>query len=192
MSEKNVKSSHKPSERRKLGKRLSYPLVDSNGILVEKDRRVRIEPGEQADEQNRKDLINSNTAPELPQVADDNKFKNTGPGSVKNIELVFQKWRITLSPQEKRCTLGRDPNCDLVLLNRFATRRHGRIEWRDGEFYFCDHSFNGTYIDFNDGRSTHICRDDIVLCGAGVLSLGKPTSVDTDFLITFTVKESSA
>ena len=170
MSEKN----QKPAERRKWGKRPGYPFVDSTGILVNENRRVRIDPRQQAPGESRIGSGNFDGAPESA---------NTGA----RIELVFQKWHISLSPQEKRCSFGRDQNCDLVLLNRFASRRHGRVEWRNGRFYFCDHSFNGTYIDFNDGRSAHICRDEIILSGSGVLSLGKPTNVDTDFLIRFTI-----
>ena len=103
------------------------------------------------------------------------------------MELIFQKWHVKLTAQEPRCSIGRDKECDLVIANRFASRRHGRLEWRHDHFYFCDHSFNGTYIEFDDGRLTHICRDEIILSGSGVISAGKPTDVDTDFLIKFII-----
>ncbi len=187
-------------ERRKWAKRPTYPFVDSSGVLVTKNRRRTIdirEPDEQTSGRrgsDKKQLETSDTAPELPSILRDEEFTNarvptleTSANVAQAMELSFQKWRINLSQQEKRCSLGRDQNCDLVVLNRFSSRRHGRIEWRHGQFYFCDHSFNGTYIDFDDGRTTHICRDEIILSGSGVLSLGKPSNVDKEFVIRFII-----
>ncbi len=202
MSQKSVKKTDESTEKRKWGKRPTYPFVDSNGILVTKNRRRTIEVRETSQEISKSEipvldteqLENSDTTPELPQILNENEMTNALPRAVEPrsstdqlMELVFQKWRINLSAKETRCSLGRDQSCDLVLLNRFASRRHGRIEWRNGRFYFCDHSFNGTYIDFDDGRSTHICRDEIVLSDSGVLSLGKPTNVEKDIIVRFVI-----
>ncbi len=202
MSQKQPKSEEKPIERRKWGKRPTYPFLDSSGVLVTKNRRRSIDIREESTENNsggRRSSDNiaiddSDTAPELPSILHDDDFKNVGVPTLETtsnvaqaMELSFQKWRINLSQQEKRCSLGRDQNCDLVVLNRFSSRRHGRIEWRNGQFYFCDHSFNGTYIDFDDGRTTHICRDEIILSGSGILSLGKPSNVDKEFVVRFII-----
>ena len=202
MSQKQPKSEEKPIERRKWGKRPTYPFVDSSGVLVTKNRRRSIDIREESTENNSGgrrssdniSIENSDTAPELPSILHDDDFKNVGVPTLETtsnvaqaMELSFQKWRINLSQQEKRCSLGRDQNCDLVVLNRFSSRRHGRIEWRNGQFYFCDHSFNGTYIDFDDGRTTHICRDEIILSGSGILSLGKPSNVDKEFVVRFII-----
>ena len=202
MSQKQFKPEEKPSERRKWGKPPSYPFVDSTGVLVTKNRRLSIDTGDDEDQSTgrrasdrQEQLVDhSDTAPELPSILRDNDFTNVGIPTLETsthvaqaMALVFQKWRVNLSAQEPRCSLGRDRNCDLVLLNRFSSRRHGRLEWRNGQFYFCDHSFNGTYIDFNDGRTTHICRDEIILSGSGVLSLGKPSNVDKEFVVRFII-----
>ena len=201
MSQKQLKSDQKPAERRKWGKRPTYPFVDSSGVLVTKNRRRSIDIRETEKDQSqgrrtsdKQVLDDSDTAPELPSILKDHDFTNVGVPTLETssnvaqaMELSFQKWRINLSQQEKRCSLGRDQNCDLVVMNRFSSRRHGRIEWRNGQFYFCDHSFNGTYIDFDDGRTTHICRDEIILSGSGVLSLGKPSNVDKEFVVRFII-----
>ena len=203
MSQKSAKQSQEPSERRKWGKRPTYPFVDSNGVLVTKNRRRSIEIREddeilENDEKiptlEQEQLEGIDTAPELPAILRENEMTNAPAGEVQSqssndqyMELKFQKWNIRLSAQETRCSLGRDQTCDLVLLNRFSSRRHGRMEWRNGRFYFCDHSFNGTYIDFDDGRSTHICRDEVVLSGSGILSLGKPTNVEKEFVVRFEI-----
>lgn len=200
-----MKSDDKPQERRKWGKRPTYPFVDSTGVLVTKNRRRSIDvresdnptPGRRTIDNSgdRASLNVSDTAPELPAILRDDDLTNanlpqleTAAKSANVMELSFHKWRINLTQEEKRCSLGRDQNCDLVILNRFSSRRHGRIEWRNGHFYLCDHSFNGTYIDFDDGRSTHICRDEIILNTSGVLSLGKPSNVDKEYIIRFDIR----
>ena len=200
MSQKQRKSEDKPIERRSYGKRPSYPFVDSSGVLVTKNRRRSIDLRDSEEQSHGRrasdklDLNQSDTAPELPSILRDTDFTNAGVPTLDTssnvaqaMELSFQKWRINLSQQDKRCSLGRDQNCDLVVLNRYSSRRHGRIEWRNGQFYFCDHSFNGTYIDFDDGRTSHICRDEIILSGSGILSLGKPSNVDKEFVIRFII-----
>lgn len=201
MSQKRLKSEEKPLERRKWGKRPTYPFVDSSGVLVTNNRRRSIDVRETNSQSSNgrragdnQSIEQSDTAPELPSILQDHDFTNvavptleTSTNVAQVMDVSFQKWRISLSQQEKRCSLGRDQNCDLVVLNRFSSRRHGRIEWRNGQFYFCDHSFNGTYIDFDDGRTTHICRDEIILSGSGYLSLGKPTNVDKNFVLRFII-----
>ena len=203
MSQKSTKSELAPPERRLWQKRPTYPLVDSNGNLVSKNRRQDRDGNEsntsagidlEFTQDDLEELGISDTDPDLPSLLTRDSISNTLIPTLDSsvtpshsLELTFQKWQITLSAQEPRCSIGRDKECDLVIANRFASRHHGRLEWRHDHFYFCDHSFNGTYVEFDDGRFTHICRDEIILSGSGVVSAGKPTDVDTEFLIKFIV-----
>lgn len=192
----------KPSERRKWGKRPNYPFVDSTGVLVTKNRRQSLEVRDPKtkddmatiDEQVKQAL---NTASELPPLLTETHNELSFGSSSQIIraaenkhslmKISFQKLSLEVSAEVPRCSLGREKSCEIVVNNRFSSRRHGRIEWRNGHFYFCDHSFNGTFIDFEDGRKSHICRDEIILTGSGHLSLGKPTHVDKEFIITFSI-----
>ncbi|MEM8844940.1 MAG: FHA domain-containing protein [Pseudomonadota bacterium] len=203
MSQKHNKSESTPPERRLWQKRPTYPLVDSNGELVTKNRRQDRDGNENSasaridlefTQDDLEELGISDTDPDLKSLVHNDKLTNpriptleTSVTISHSMELQFQKWRIALSADEPRCSIGRDKECDLVIPNRFASRRHGRWEWRHDQFYFCDHSFNGTYIEFDDGRFTHICRDEVVLSGSGVLSAGKPTDVDNQFIIKFVI-----
>ena len=203
MSQKYTKSELDPPERRLWEKGPSYPLVDSNGVLVTKNRRQDREGNEnnasagidlEFTENDLDELGISDTNPDLPSMLTRDKLTSTRIPTLDSsvtlshsMELVFRKWSITLSAEEPRCSIGRDKGCDLVLPSRFASRRHGRWEWRNDHFYFCDHSFNGTYIEFDDGRFTHTCRDEIILTGSGVLSAGKPTDIDKDIVIRFVI-----
>ena len=90
MSQKQFKSDDKPSERRKWGKRPTYPFVDSRGVLVTKNRRLSIDIRDNEDEQanqgqmsgrrasDKEALDNSDTAPELPSILRDNDLTNAG------------------------------------------------------------------------------------------------------------------
>ena len=202
MSEKAANQEDKPVERRKWGKRPTYPFVDSNGVLVTNNRRRSLEVRENAPEeenaapQDEQEFNSADTAPELPPILTDThselqsgtaQLKHVADSLHKLMEIEFQYNRVSVTADNRRCGMGRDKSCDIVVLNRFSSRKHGRVEWRNGRFYFCDHSFNGTYIDFDDGTTTHICRDEIILADSGYLSLGKPTHVDSDFIIRFTI-----
>ena len=88
MSEKQFKPDEKPSERRKWGKRPTYPFVDSRGVLVTRNRRLSIDVRDEDDNQenqgqisgrrasDREAIDSSDTAPELPAILRDNELTN--------------------------------------------------------------------------------------------------------------------
>ena len=68
--------------------------------------------------------------------------------------------------------LGRSEECDLVVGAELASRFHARIEIRRGNFVLTDQSTNGTYVRSDDGNTSYLRRDEMVLKGDGVISLG--------------------
>jgi len=98
---------------------------------------------------------------------------------------------LTLGP--KQCELendtdsisiGRDESCDLVVGASLASRKHAYCELRRGKFVVVDEGTNGTYVQANGGDEVYLRREEMVLRGEGVISLGKPvTEADTAFLI---------
>lgn len=202
MSKDAMNKQDKPSERRKWGKRPNYPFVDSTGVLVTKNRRQALDVRDPKLDENKATIDEQvkealNTASELPPLLTEthnelsfgssSQFIRAAENKHSLMQIEYQQLKLEVSAEVHRCSLGRDKSCDIFVNNRFSSRRHGRIEWRNGHFYFCDHSFNGTFIDFEDGRKSHICRDEIILMGAGSLSLGKPTHVDKEFIISFSI-----
>ena len=213
MAEKQRQNDQDQQERRKWSKRPTYPFLDSNGVLVTKNRRRKLEVREQSEpsqELSIPPIDNAQVEGESDDAYEDlmiptveeaplpkseaSKAQSVTPkhepapltsSNSGELTLTFQQWNIVLSEQNTRCSLGRDKTCDLVIPNRFASRRHGRIECRNGQFYLCDHSFNGSYIKFDDGKKIHICRDEIHLYGQGVLSLGKPVNIEREVVIRF-------
>lgn len=83
--------------------------------------------------------------------------------------------------------LGRGDNCDLVVNAKHVSRRHARIEWRLGEFVLIDESRNGTYVTTPEREGIHLRREEIVLSGSGIISLGAPIEADTEHLIHYSV-----
>jgi hypothetical protein len=56
-----------------------------------------------------------------------------------------------------RLTIGREPSCDVVLKSKYASKRHARLELRDGAYFIADlGSTNHVYV--NDDLILGPCR----------------------------------
>jgi adenylate cyclase len=97
-------------------------------------------------------------------------------GTRNELVLRYRQEVITLGEQRKSIVLGRGDDCDLVIRDNLASRQHARIEYNFGKFLLVDHSANGTYIRFSDNQVILVSHQQIVLHGAGTLSLGQPFS----------------
>ena len=76
--------------------------------------------------------------------------------------------------------LGRDAECELVVMERTASRRHARIERRDTQFFLVDDSTNGTYVSIESDREVWLRREQVLLRGCGRISLGQPAKGAVD------------
>jgi len=87
--------------------------------------------------------------------------------------LRYETQVITLGEQQRCVVLGRSEECDLVIRDNLASRQHARIEFNFGKFLLTDHSVNGTFVRFSDGQAIELNHQQIVLHGAGAISLGR-------------------
>jgi len=94
-----------------------------------------------------------------------------------------QEWTITTD--RTVVSLGRDPQCDVVLEGDFVSRTHARIRLQRGKFVLEDCSTNGTHVRTNDGNIVFLRREKLPLWGSGVVSLGKPLSESGTQLVHF-------
>jgi hypothetical protein len=69
-------------------------------------------------------------------------------------------------------TLGRDPDCQLVIVDRKASREHGRIEKHQDHYVFIDSSTNGTYVTVGSNPEMMVRRRSVELEGDGRLCFG--------------------
>ena len=106
-------------------------------------------------------------------------------GTRNELVLRYRQHVITLGEQRKSIVLGRGDDCDMVIRDNLASRQHARIEYNFGKFLLIDHSVNGTYIRFSDNQAILVSHQQIVLHGAGALSLGQPFSESPAELIEY-------
>jgi len=61
--------------------------------------------------------------------------------------LILQEGNQRWPLDKDRLTIGRSPECDIILPDRVVSRRHACIERRDGEYFIVDDdSKNGTFV----------------------------------------------
>jgi class 3 adenylate cyclase len=107
------------------------------------------------------------------------------PGDHGGLLLEYRNQVIRLNHLLPRIVLGRDPSCEVVIEDRYASRQHARIELDGMNFYLIDRSINGTYVIFNDRPEISVLRRDVLLDGAGKISLGRSFEESPTEVITF-------
>jgi adenylate cyclase len=86
------------------------------------------------------------------------------------------------SREKERIVLGRDEDCDLVLISRAASRQHCTIEYCRGDFIVRDHSSNGTYITVAHKAEIAVHNEMLSLPEHGVISIGEPRSPSSELV----------
>ncbi len=79
--------------------------------------------------------------------------------------------------------IGRGTDCDLVINGALLSRRHARVEVRDGGFALIDMSTNGTRVCLKDAPVVFVKRGEAPVSGVGEIRFGPPKSAqDTEFV----------
>jgi len=73
-------------------------------------------------------------------------------------------------------TMGRDPVSKLLIVDRKASRTHGRVERRNNSYFYIDSSTNGSYVSVGGQNEVLIRRREIELKGSGRISFGGSAS----------------
>ena len=106
-------------------------------------------------------------------------------GQSAQLQLVYQDSLIKLNHDRESAILGRSTTCDIPVAEALASRQHVRIELRRDRFVLIDQSTNGTYVQFEGAEPVYVRRDELVLTGTGVISLGRALDNDPQELIRF-------
>ncbi|MEQ1775087.1 MAG: adenylate/guanylate cyclase domain-containing protein [Burkholderiales bacterium] len=93
--------------------------------------------------------------------------------------------RIRVDRWRPLIAMGRATDCDLVVKDIFASRRHCSIRFVRTSFYLVDHSVNGTYITLASGDEIHLLRGETVIEGTGEIRLGRSRTEQVDDVIAF-------
>lgn len=78
-------------------------------------------------------------------------------------------WTIT---EGESLSIGRSETCDIVLSDAWVSRHHGKLELRDAQLEFTDHSSAGSSALSADGHKLQVHRRATLLNGEGILLLG--------------------
>ncbi len=103
----------------------------------------------------------------------------TKAGDTK-LRLKYLERETLLEGAKRSVTLGRDKEADITILDRMASRSHGRIECRLGKFVLSDHSANGTYVTFENEAELMLRREEVVLRGHGYIAFGQSRASATE------------
>jgi predicted component of type VI protein secretion system len=86
-----------------------------------------------------------------------------------------------------RLVIGRQADCDLIVLGPRISRQHARIEQAHGDFYIQDSSANGTFVQQAGGSMVALRRSNAPLGRAGRIALGQMPVDDADFTLSYRV-----
>jgi len=112
---------------------------------------------------------------ELMWQSSDDELTTLSPRYVPppaHIRLRHGAREIDLDESASIVTLGRDPQNDVVIADRMASRLHARIERRRDRFVLVDQSSNGTCVTIEGEPEIHLRREELVLRGRGHVSFG--------------------
>lgn len=96
------------------------------------------------------------------------------PPDMGALVVEFGEQSLTVNAERPRLRIGRASDCDLVVRHPRVSRHHLLLELRQTNFHLVDKSINGTWVT-SDGRDEALLlRCQMLLPGAGVISLGCP------------------
>ena len=114
--------------------------------------------------------------------------KNTNsPGKNHCLELSVGGRIFRVDRNMPIVTMGRQNHNDIVLKYERISRSHASIQFKRGKFVLTDHSSNGTYLHMPGETGLYINRDEALLFGSGLISLGRRASPGSPGAIHFTV-----
>ena len=108
--------------------------------------------------------------------------------SSRALRLSYRGQDVSIGPEQRDLRVGRDPQNDLVVTARAASRRHARVRLYEGNFVLIDESANGTYVRFDAQPELHLRREETVLVGHGLIGLGESTSAEGAEPVIFAVQ----
>lgn len=106
------------------------------------------------------------------------------PGDTGALLVTLDEERVRVDQWRTGIIIGRSKDCDLVVTDNFASRRHLSIKLVRTHFYLFDHSINGTFVTLGSGEEVHVLRRELLLDGSGEIYVGRsrverPTGVIT-------------
>jgi class 3 adenylate cyclase len=107
------------------------------------------------------------------------------PSDTGSLLVTLEDERVRVDQWRPNVLIGRSRDCDLVVTDRFASRRHLSIKLVRTHFYLFDHSINGSFVSLESGEEVHVLRRELLLDGSGQICLGRSRSERPAEVISF-------
>jgi len=107
------------------------------------------------------------------------------PGDTGALLVTLDEERVRVDQWRTGIVIGRSKDCDLVVTDNFASRRHVSIKLVRTHFYLFDHSINGTFVTLGSGEEVHVLRRELLLDGSGEIFVGRSRVERPAGVITF-------
>ena len=107
------------------------------------------------------------------------------PGDTGALLVTLDEERVRVDQWRTGIVIGRSKDCDLVVTDNFASRRHLSIKLVRTHFYLFDHSINGTFVTLGSGEEVHVLRRELLLDGSGEIYVGRSRAERPSGVITF-------
>jgi len=107
------------------------------------------------------------------------------PPDTSSLMLEFGNQVLEVKAERPMVRIGRSPRNDLVVDSGRVSRNHLMIQFRRTHFHLVDQSINGTWVTSEAGDECQVLRAEILLSGAGVISLGCPQDAAPERRIVF-------
>jgi class 3 adenylate cyclase len=107
------------------------------------------------------------------------------PGDTGALLVTLEEERVRVDQWRTGIVIGRSKDCDLVVTDNFASRRHLSIKLVRTHFYLFDHSINGTFVTLGSGEEVHVLRRELLLDGSGEIFVGRSRTERPAGVITF-------
>lgn len=95
----------------------------------------------------------------------------TGAAREVCVTLRYSDRTIALRDNES-VSIGRSPDCDLVINRQWVSRHHATIGIANGRVRLAERSTSGTFISMRPGQEVLVRREDVLLLGSGAISPG--------------------
>jgi hypothetical protein len=107
------------------------------------------------------------------------------PGDTGALLVTLDEERVRVDQWRTGIVIGRAKDCDLVVSDNYASRRHLSIKLVRTHFYLFDHSINGTFVSLGSGEEVHVLRRELLLDGVGRICVGRSRLERPSRVITF-------
>ena len=113
------------------------------------------------------------------------KSGKTIPADTGSLVLSLGEERVRVDQWRIAVVVGRAKECDLVVNDKFASRKHFTIRLIRTHFYLYDHSINGTFVSLESGEEVHVLRRELLLDGSGQICLGHGRGEQPEEIVSF-------